>query len=144
MASAVALLFAYPQLDKGGISMDTVLVIEDNKDNLRILTYALERAGYTVIAAESGEEGFLLALKERPLFILMDINLPGMDGLETTKRIRSSGANGSMPIIAITSYAMSGDRERILAAGCNGYIEKPIDPITIVAQLHKLLGKMTI
>ena len=122
--------------------MRTVLVIEDNKDNLKIVTYALQRAGYTVIAAESGEEGFELALKEKPLFILMDINLPGMDSLETTKRIRSSEADGSIPIIAITSYAMTGDRERILAAGCNGYFEKPIDPITIVEQIHKLLGKL--
>ncbi len=121
--------------------MRIVLVIEDNKDNLKIVTYALQRAGYTVIAAESGEDGFKLALQEKPFFILMDINLPGMDGLETTKRIRASEANGNIPIIAITSYAMSGDRERILAAGCNGYIEKPIDPITIVEQIHKLLGK---
>jgi CheY-like chemotaxis protein len=122
--------------------MRTVLVIEDNQDNLKIITYALQRAGYTVIAAESGEKGFELALKERPFFILMDINLPGMDGLETTKRIRSSEADGSIPIIAITSYAMSGDRERILAAGCNGYFEKPIDPITIIEQIHTILGKM--
>ncbi len=121
--------------------MRTVLVIEDNKDNLKIITYALQRAGYTVIAAESGEEGFALALQEKPFFILMDINLPGMDGLETTKRIRSSEANGDIPIIAITSYAMSGDRERILATGCNGYFEKPIDPITIVEQIHTILGK---
>jgi CheY-like chemotaxis protein len=122
--------------------MRTVLIIEDNKDNLKIVTYALQRAGYTVISAESGEEGFALAVKERPFFILMDINLPGMDGLETTKRIRSSEIDGTIPIIAITSYAMTGDRERILAAGCNGYFEKPIDPITIVEQIHKILGKM--
>ncbi len=122
--------------------MHTVLVIEDNKDNLKIVTYALLRAGYTVIAAETGEEGFKMAIKERPFFILMDINLPGMDGLETTIRIRGSEANGSIPIIAITSYAMSGDRERILAAGCNGYFEKPIDPITIIEQIHGILGKM--
>jgi len=123
--------------------MRTVLIIEDNKDNLKIATYALQRAGYAVIAAESGEEGYALALKERPCFILMDINLPGIDGIETTKRIRSSEANGRIPIIAITSYAMTGDRERILAAGCNGYFEKPIDPITIVDQIHKLLEKNT-
>jgi len=122
--------------------MRTVLVIEDNKDNLKIVTYALQRAGYTVITAESGEEGFEMAVKEKPFFILMDINLPGIDGLETTKRIRSSDINGSIPIIAITSYAMSGDRERILAAGCHGYFEKPIDPITIVEQIHTILGKM--
>ena len=122
--------------------MRTVLVIEDNRDNLKIVTYALQRAGYTVIAAETGEEGFELAQTERPAFILMDINLPGMDGLETTKRIRSSEANGSIPIIAITSYAMSGDRERILAAGCNGYFEKPIDPLTLVEQIHEILENM--
>ena len=120
--------------------MRTVLVIEDNKDNLKIVTYALQRAGYSVLAAESGEEGFKLAVAERPAFILMDINLPGMDGIETTKKIRASKADGSIPIIAITSYAMTGDRERILAAGCNGYIEKPIDPITIVEQIHKIAG----
>ena len=119
--------------------MRTVLIIEDNKDNLKIVTYALQRAGYTVIAAESGEEGYTLALEKRPFFILMDINLPGLDGLETTKRIRSSEIDGNIPIIAITSYAMTGDRERILAAGCNGYFEKPIDPITIVDQIHKIL-----
>lgn len=94
---------------------------------------------YTVIAAESGEEGYTLALEKRPFFILMDINLPGLDGLETTKRIRSSEIDGNIPIIAITSYAMTGDRERILDAGCNGYFEKPIDPITIVDQIHKIL-----
>jgi two-component system, cell cycle response regulator DivK len=88
--------------------MRTVLVVEDNQDNLKIVTYALQREGYTVIAAESGEEGLELALKERPLFILKDINLPGMDGLETTKRIRLSDADGGIPILAITSYAMSG------------------------------------
>ena len=119
--------------------MRTVLIIEDNKDNLKIVTYALQRAGYTVIAAESGEEGYTLALEKRPFFILMDINLPGLDGLETTRRIRSSEIDGNIPIIAITSYAMTGDRERILDAGCNGYFEKPIDPITIVDQIHKIL-----
>lgn len=120
--------------------MRTVLVIEDNKDNLKIVTYALQRAGYKVLAAETGEEGFRQAVAERPAFILMDINLPGMDGIETTKRIRASEADGSIPIIAITSYAMTGDRERFLAAGCNGYIEKPIDPLTIIEQIHKIIG----
>ena len=119
--------------------MQTVLVIEDNEDNLKIVTYALQRAGYMVLAAETGEEGFRMAVAERPAFILMDINLPGMDGIETTKRIRASKADGTIPIIAITSYAMTGDRERILAAGCNGYIEKPIDPITIVDQILKIM-----
>lgn len=121
--------------------MATVLVIEDNRDNLKIVTYSLSRAGYTVLSAERGEDGLRLALQERPVFILMDINLPGMDGIETTRRIRDSEVDGSIPIIAITSYAMAGDRERILNAGCNGYIEKPIDPLTIVDQIHRILGR---
>jgi len=120
--------------------MSDVLVIEDNKDNLKIVTYALERAGYRVIATETGEEGLRLAVAQRFAFILMDINLPGMDGIETTKQIRVSKGDGDLPIIAVTSYAMTGDRDRILAAGCNGYIEKPIDPLTIVEQIHKIVG----
>jgi two-component system cell cycle response regulator DivK len=119
--------------------MHSVLVIEDNKDNLKIMTYALQRAGYSVIAADLGEEGFKLALKERPYFILMDIDLPDMDGIETTKKIRASEIDGEIPIIAVTSYAMTGDRDRVLAAGCDGYIEKPIDPITIMEQIHAIL-----
>lgn len=119
--------------------MRTALVIEDNKDNVKLVTYALKRAGYAVRAAGTGEEGLRMAA-ERPDFILMDINLPGMDGIETTKRIRASESAGSVPIIAVTSYAMTGDRERILAAGCNGYIEKPIDPLTIIEQIHKIIG----
>ncbi len=120
--------------------MRKVLVIEDNKDNLKIMTYALRRAGYEVISAERGEEGIELAIRERPSFIIMDINLPGIDGIETTRRIRDSEADGSIPIIAITSYAMVGDRERIMASGCNGHIEKPIDPMTIMDRIHKILG----
>ncbi len=120
--------------------MKKVLVIEDNRDNLKLVSYALNRAGYTVIAAESGEEGLDLALREHPFFILMDINLPGIDGIETTKRIRASAADGGVPIVAITSYAMAGDRERIMAAGCNAYIEKPIDPMKIIQQIHELIG----
>jgi two-component system, cell cycle response regulator DivK len=120
--------------------MTKVLVIEDNADNLKIITYALQRAGYAVISAERGEEGIELALREFPAFIIMDINLPGIDGVETTRRIRASEADGRIPIIAITSYALAGDRERFLAAGCDGYIEKPIDPITLVQRLHDIIG----
>lgn len=120
--------------------MRKVLVIEDNPDNLKIMRYALERAGYQVLASETGEEGFRLALAERPVFIVMDINLPGMDGIATTRCIRESAMHSSIPIIAITSHAMHGNREQMLAAGCDGYIEKPIDPITVVAEIHRILG----
>jgi len=119
--------------------MKKVLVVEDNTDNLRIVRYALERAGYEVIPAGSGEEGIELAVRERPSFIIMDINLPGIDGMETARRIRDSESDGSIPIIAVTSYAMYGDRERIMKAGCDGYIEKPIDPITIMDTIRKII-----
>lgn len=120
--------------------MKKVLVVEDNRDNLKLITYALERAGYTVLTAETGEEGVELALMERFFFIIMDIQLPGIDGLEATRRIRASKANGDIPIIAMTSFAMRGDMEKVLAAGCNAYFEKPIDPLTIIDQIHKALG----
>lgn len=119
--------------------MKRVLVVEDNRDNLKLITYALERAGYTVISAETGEEGVELAIRERPFFIIVDIQLPGIDGLEATRRIRASKADSDIPIIAMTSFAMRGDMERVLAAGCNGYFEKPIDPLTIVEKIEKII-----
>lgn len=119
--------------------MKRVLIIEDNCDNLRLLTYILHRSGYEVLAAETGEEGVELALRENPAFVLVDINLPDIDGFEVTKRIRNSGVAVSLPVIAITSHAMMGDRDRILAAGCSGYFEKPIDPMTIMDQIHEVV-----
>ncbi len=119
--------------------MKKVLIVEDNKDNLDLMSYSLKRAGYEIISAETGEEGVELAMREKPCFILMDINLPGIDGIEATRRIRNSEADGNVPIIAITSYAMRGDMEKILAAGCTGYFEKPIDPLKIVDQIHAVL-----
>lgn len=120
--------------------MKKVLVVEDNKDNLRLITYALQRHGYEVIAAETGADGVAQAISVKPLFIVMDINLPDFDGFEATRQIRQSKADGDVPIVAITSYAMAGDMDRILAAGCTGYFEKPIDPLTIVERIHRLLG----
>ena len=120
--------------------MKKILVVEDNPQNLQLITYALVRAGYEVIGAASGEEGVETTIRERPLFIIMDVQLPGIDGLEATRRIRSSPANGDLPIIAMTSFAMRGDREKLLEAGCTCYFEKPIDPITIIQQIHACLG----
>lgn len=120
--------------------MKKVLVVEDNKDNMRLITYALRKEGYKVIPAETGEEGVELAIRELPFFIIMDINLPGIDGLEAIRRIRSSKADGTIPIIAITSFAMYGDRDMVLEAGCTAYFEKPIDPLTIVDSIHAVIG----
>jgi two-component system, cell cycle response regulator DivK len=120
--------------------MKRVLVIEDNSDNLRLITYVLKKASYEVIPAETGEAGVELALCESPHFIIIDINLPDIDGFTVTQRIRSSENGRKVPIIAITSHAMLGDRERVLAAGCSGYFEKPIDPLTIMDRIHEVIA----
>lgn len=120
--------------------MKKVLVVEDDIDNLELISFALKKSGYEVLAAETGEQGVEMTIKENPFFIIMDIGLPGIDGLETVKRIRKSGVGNDIPIIAITSFALMGDMERVLSAGCNGYFEKPIDPITIVDKIHETMG----
>lgn len=119
--------------------MKTILVVEDNEKNMYLISFILERMGHRVIPAATGEIGVELALRERPDLILMDIQLPGIDGLEAVRRIRQSPADHRVPIVAITSFAMSGDRERLLAAGCTGYLEKPINPETIVVELERHL-----
>lgn len=118
--------------------MKTILVVEDNEKNMYLICYIIEKMGHRAVQATTGEEGVCLAVGERPDLILMDIQLPGIDGLETTKRIRDAGVRDT-PIIAVTSFAMTGDRERLLAAGCNGYIEKPIDPETIMEEITNFL-----
>lgn len=117
--------------------MKRILVIEDNETNIYLIGFILKKNGYEVIEARSGEEGVEQAIKEKPDLILMDIQLPGIDGLETTKRIRKLEADRKTPIIALTSYAMTGDREKSLAAGCTGYIEKPINPDTFIGEIEK-------
>jgi CheY-like chemotaxis protein len=116
-----------------------VLVIEDNPDNYRLIEYALKRAGYEISWAETGEDGVNKAAESLPDLIVMDIDLPGIDGLEATRRIRRSKTNSETPIVAITSYAMRGDREKAMEAGCNGYLEKPIDPLTVVESIEKFV-----
>ena len=117
--------------------MKKILVVEDNEKNMYLMDFILTKGGYAVIKAVTGEQGVELALKEMPDLVLMDIQLPGMDGLAATKKIRESKADGKIPIVAITSYAMTGDKEKVLAAGCNGYIEKPINPETFLAEIQK-------
>lgn len=120
--------------------MKRVLVIEDNDDNMELITFILEKNGFTTVRAENGKKGIELALKERPDFILLDIQLPDMNGIEVLKAIRKSHTMAQIPVIAITSYAMSGDRERFLKNGCNGYIEKPINPETILSEINQVTG----
>ncbi len=119
--------------------MKRILVVEDNEKNMYLISFLLESSNYEVIKAVRGEEGVKAAIKEKPDLILMDIQLPDIDGLEATKRIRKSKPGKEIPIIAVTSYAMSGDREKLIKGGCTGYIEKPINIETFLSEIKKYL-----
>lgn len=121
--------------------MKTALIIEDNPNNMVLITRLLEKSGYLTLQAITGMEGFELALQKRPDFIVLDIQLPDIEGTEVLRKIRSSEIGTSIPVIAMTSYAMSGDREKLLSAGCDGYIEKPIDPARVISQIRNLIGE---
>ncbi|MBE0602534.1 MAG: response regulator [Deltaproteobacteria bacterium] len=119
--------------------MMKILVVEDNAKNMYLICFIIEKMGHMAIRAATGEDGVALALTEKPDLVLMDIQLPGIDGQEATRRIRLSDAGKDVPIVAITSFAMTGDKERLLAAGCTGYIEKPINPETIMGDIAAFL-----
>jgi len=121
----------------------TILVIEDNEQNLYLVRFILERSGYEVFAAMDGESGIETAASIRPDLILLDIQLPGMDGHAVARTLRQNDELADTPIVAVTSYAMPGDREKTIEAGCNGYIEKPIDPNTFMTQVEKHLPAHT-
>jgi len=106
--------------------MPTILVVEANVTNMKLSTFLLESADYTVLAATNAEIGLTLARTSPPDLILMDIQLPGMDGLEATALLKQNEATRGIPVIALTALAMKGDEERIRAAGCDGYIAKPL------------------
>jgi len=116
----------------------TVLLIEDNEQNRYLTTFLLERSGYTVVVAFDGPSGIVEAARWRPDIVLLDIQLPGMDGYAVAAMLRGIEALRDTPIIAVTSYAMVGDREKALGAGCTGYIEKPINPETFVAEIEDI------
>lgn len=113
-----------------------ILYIEDNEQNLYLVTFILEKHGYEVHAARDGQEGIDSAARVRPDLILLDIQLPQMDGYAVARQLRTNADLAMVPIVAVTSYAMAGDREKALAAGCNGYIEKPINPDTFINQVE--------
>lgn len=116
-----------------------VLVIEDNEQNLYLMRFLLEKHGFTVEEAKDGEKGVEMARKLTPHLILLDIQLPKMDGYAVARELRKNSDLAGTPIIAVTSYAMVGDRERALEAGADGYIEKPIDPDKFVDQIKRHL-----
>jgi CheY-like chemotaxis protein len=117
-----------------------ILLIEDNEQNRYLATFLLEQRGHRVDSACDGPTGISMAQAKTPDLILLDIQLPLMDGYDVARELRASQSLQRIPIIAVTSYAMSGDRERCLAAGCDAYIEKPINPETFVSEIERFLS----
>ena len=117
-----------------------ILVVEDNERNLKLLRDVLEYAGYDVRVARTGEDGVTLAVKEPPDLVLMDLQLPGIDGTEALRRLRESPPTADIPVVAVTAQAMKHDRERALEAGFNGYIEKPISVRAFPDQVRGFLS----
>jgi two-component system cell cycle response regulator DivK len=118
-----------------------ILVIEDQEDNRQILRDLLGNAGFDMIEAADGQEGVAAANKERPDLILMDIQLPIMDGYEATRRIKANPELKAIPIIAVTSYALSGDEAKAMAAGCDAYVTKPYSPRQLLAKVKEYLAR---
>lgn len=120
-----------------------LLIIEDNEQNFYMMRFLLEKNGFTVLGAETGPQGIELALTCDPAAILLDIQLPGMDGYAVAAALKEHDILKGVPIIAVTSYAMVGDREQILAAGASGYIEKPINPETFASEILRFCSSST-
>ncbi len=116
-----------------------ILIVEDQEDNRRIVRDLLESAGYEVCEALTGDEGVNLAASVAPNLILMDIQLPGIDGYEATRRIKADPKLRHIPVIAVTSYALSGDEVKAYEAGCDAYLSKPVSPRTLLAKVEEYL-----
>jgi two-component system cell cycle response regulator DivK len=118
-----------------------ILVVEDNPLNLKLVRDVLQFAGYDVIEAQSGEEGLRVAEEDPPDLVLMDLQLPGIDGTETLRRLRQGSLGRDVPIVAVTAFAMAEDRERATLAGFDGYVEKPISVRELPGQIEAFLGR---
>ena len=119
-----------------------ILLVEDNEVNRRLAGFLLRSQGYQVREATSAIEAFEILRTEHPDLIVMDIQLPGMDGLEVTRKLKEQSGTADIPVVAVTSYAMKGDRENALAAGCAGYVTKPIDKDIFLQEIAARLGKV--
>jgi CheY-like chemotaxis protein len=119
---------------------ERVLVVEDNEMNMQLVEYLLEEGGYQIVKAASGEDALAIARGGEPVdLILMDIHLPGIDGLSVIREMKSDPKTGAIPILALTAHAMRGDKDRFLEAGCDGYISKPIDVKTFLTSIRSYL-----
>ena len=121
--------------------MPRILYVEDNEDNIYMLQNRLTKRGFEVLIARDGEEGLAMALREMPELILMDLNLPNVDGWEATRRLKASAETKHIPVIALSAHAMSGDRERALGVGCDDYDSKPVDMPRLLEKIGALLNK---
>lgn len=120
--------------------MKTALVIEDNENNMALITFILHANGFDTLQAERGLQGIDIFNNNEPDFVLLDIQLPDIDGAEVLNRIRKTERGATIPIIAVTSYAMSGDKNILIEAGCDGYIEKPIDPFHFITEICSIVS----
>jgi two-component system, cell cycle response regulator DivK len=121
--------------------MPKILIVEDNEMNRDMLSRRLERRGYAVVTALDGERGLAAAQSENPDLILMDMSLPVMDGWEATRRLKSEAATSGIPVIGLTAHAMTGDRDKAMAAGCDDYDTKPIELPRLLQKIESLLGR---
>ena len=121
--------------------MPKVLYVEDNDDNVYMMRGRLTRVGFEVVVATDGEQGVAMATTEAPDLILMDLRLPGIDGWEATRRIKTAPATKHIPIVALSAHAMAGDRERTLAAGCDDYDTKPVDFARLIEKIQAILAR---
>lgn len=119
----------------------TVLLVEDNEDNLVIYSTILRHSGYTVIEARDGQAGIEAAQRELPALILMDVSIPLIDGWEATRRLKADPATAHIPIIALTAHALASDQQKAVDAGCDGYIPKPAEPRVVLAAVKSHLGE---
>ena len=116
-----------------------ILYVEDNDDNIYVVKNRMTRAGFTVLVATDGAQGVTMAITEKPDLILMDMSLPVLDGWEVTRRIKAAPETRDIPVIALTAHAMTGDRERALAAGCNDFDAKPVELTRLLGKIHALV-----
>jgi two-component system, cell cycle response regulator DivK len=121
--------------------MAKILIVEDNEMNRDMLSRRLIRRGYTVVTAVDGEQGLVAARTERPDLILMDMSLPVMDGWEATRRLKAESATQAIPVIGLTAHAMTGDRDKAMAAGCDDYDTKPVELPRLLEKIEALLGR---
>lgn len=118
----------------------TVLLVEDNEDNLAVYRTILDHVGYRVLEARDGEEGVVRARDDQPDLILMDISIPKIDGWEATRRLKADTSTRDIPVIALTAHALEEDRQKALNAGCDGYLAKPVEPRKVVDEVRRFVG----